>query len=392
MDWCCTQMKKTMSDCVIIAGGGVVGLALSVALAARGIRSRVLEKSQHPGTIDRGDVIHAGAEALLHTWGVLTDDTDSILHVPEFHIIGHKGTKLFSLNFESDLKCEAGLSVMRHPDIEHALERAASKSGLVDIRRGVMVANWITKDNRVEGVITDDGVEHRGCFSVLAAGANNALGGPFDVLRCHTYKRHFYNVLIDQVPGIQNQGCYYLSNDGVMIMVPLPHGKLRVGFQVSGVHDTHRYRDPKTLCYEIRRRLSDFPEVPLRIHEGHYYKLAMQMAGRFCIPGAAVIGDAAHTVHPTGGQGMNVGFIDAERLAETLFQVRANPTTEIDRLAAFGIKRKREVRRIQRRTHILGIVGERVPDCLALTTLVLSVINRLRPLKHWIGRRFVRIE
>lgn len=383
-----------MGDCVIIVGGGVVGLALSVALASRGIPARVLEKSSQPGTIDRGDVIHAGAMTLLENWDVLSSgNDDSVLQVPEFHIIGPGGRKLFSLNFASDLQCEPGLTVMRHPDIEHALERAAKKSGLVDIRRGVLATNWLIKDGRVEGVVTDDGVEHQGWFSVLAAGANNSLGQTlFEVQRSHIYKRHFFNLLIDAVPGIQNQGGYYLSKGGVMIMVPLPHGKLRVGFQVSSVQEAIQYREPEKLGHEIRQRFPDFPEVPLRIHEAHYYKLTRQIAGRFAVPGGAVIGDAAHTVHPTGGQGMNVGFVDAERLAETLDRMRGDPRSELAHLTAFCLARRREVMRIQRRTHILGVIGERVPNWLVLTGMLLAVFNKTGPVKRWIGKRFVRVE
>ncbi len=382
-----------MNERVIIVGGGVVGLAFSVALASRGIASTVLERTTTPGTIDRGDVIHAGAMSLLMKWGVfLNEYANEFLHVPEFNICDTEGRKLFTLNFAKDLNCNEGLSVIRHQEIERALHRAAVGSGLVNVLRGVTVTSLLQEQGRVVGVCTSEGVEHRGWFSVLAAGASTNLGeSHFGTLSEHTYRRHFYNLLIDTVPGIPNAGRYYLSRSGVMIMVPLPNNKLRIGFQVAGAQDSSRYRTAESLSIEIRRRFVGFPNVPLLVHEGHYYKLTRRLVKHFTTRGAAVIGDAAHTVHPTGGQGMNVGFVDAEQLAHALEVARSGPKSEAQALDAFHRLRLREVRRIQARTHLFGIVGEIVPQWLGTTKWLLSTVDRMTPLKRWLGNRFVNV-
>jgi 2-octaprenyl-6-methoxyphenol hydroxylase len=48
------------------------------------------------------------------------------------------------------------------------------------------------------------------------------------------------------------------------------------------------------------------------------YPLAMELAERLCAPRLALLGDAAHGVHPIAGQGLNLGLKDAAALAETL--------------------------------------------------------------------------
>lgn len=53
------------------------------------------------------------------------------------------------------------------------------------------------------------------------------------------------------------------------------------------------------------------------------FPLQLQQAGKYVAPRVALIGDAAHSIHPQAGQGLNLGLADADELGEVILQAHA---------------------------------------------------------------------
>jgi len=86
--------------------------------------------------------------------------------------------------------------------------------------------------------------------------------------------------------------------------------------------DALRDAAPEAFRSLLQRRFGDFVgrvdvEGPVFV-----YPLALQMAERLTAPRAALVGDAAHGIHPIAGQGLNLGLKDAAALAEVLVDAR----------------------------------------------------------------------
>ena len=73
----------------------------------------------------------------------------------------------------------------------------------------------------------------------------------------------------------------------------------------------------------FERRLGEVLEVDPRV----CIPLRQRHAKRYIAPGLALIGDAAHVIHPLAGQGVNLGFLDAAVLAEVLLHARRRGET-----------------------------------------------------------------
>lgn len=78
------------------------------------------------------------------------------------------------------------------------------------------------------------------------------------------------------------------------------------------------------------------------VSQRHCIALTMQYARQWLGQRCALVGDAAHTIHPLAGQGVNLGFQDAQSLANALKAIPAEQLGEMQLLRAFERERKAE--------------------------------------------------
>ena len=377
---------------MVIAGGGVAGLALANALALRGIRSEVLEKRRAPGDIDRGDVIQDSVLPILRRWK-LEDRLIAYrpIQLRMFRMLNDLGQTLFEADLEHDLDRAARLTLVTHPDLERILEQAATDSGLVTVRREMPCLDLIVEGGRVVGGRTEGG-EIRAPLTVVASGSQAALRDQYFPRRSfHEYAFSFYNARVKLVPEFADAGTYILGRTGVMVMAPLPKGEMRIGIQFRRTNGSEGISS-RNFSQVVTRRFPSFPVDRLEFLGGHVYHLSKSLGRTLCIPGAVLVGDAAHTVHPVGGQGMNLAFQDAELLADLLgpAQGRADLLDEATRL--YSDRRRRQVKRVLHLTHVMGLIGslESLP-LIRAREMFLRLFNRTRLLKKLFVQRIIDV-
>ena len=372
---------------VVIAGGGVAGLSVANALAGRGIRSVVLERRRAPGEVDRGDVIHHSVLPLLARWK-LQDRLDAYgpIELRMCRVLNERGQTIFEVDLEHDLPRPSRLTLVTHPDLERMLEEAARQTGLVSVRRETPCLDLLVERGRVVGARTDAG-EVRAPLTVVSGGAQSTLRDRYFPGRSlYEYDVSFYNARVKLLPEYADAGCYVLGAPGVMIMAPLPGGEMRIGIQFRRT-DGSEGVSRRNFGEMVARRLSTLPVDKLEFLGGHVYHVARSLGRSLWIPGAVLAGDAAHTVHPAGGQGMNLAFQDAEALAECLGPAHGAPDLLDGACRRYSARRRQEVKRVLRLTHFMGLLGslER-PSLIRARETLLRACNRSRQFK----KRFVQ--
>jgi len=139
--------------------------------------------------------------------------------------------------------------------------------------------------------------------------------------------------------------------------------------------------------------MGTFPIHDLEFLDGHVYRLSRSLAHTLWIPGAALVGDAAHTVHPAGGQGMNLAFQDAELLAECVSEAAARAGALDRGCRRYSVTRRRQVKRVLRLTHIIGLLGsiER-RSLIRARESAIRLCNRSRTLKRLFVQRIIGVS
>ena len=119
------------------------------------------------------------------------------------------------------------------------------------------------------------------------------------------------------------------------------------------------------------------------------WPLQRAMASRWCGPGWVLAGDAAHTVHPLAGQGLNLGLADVRELAWVLEQREYWRSIGDERvLRRYERARKGQVAAMQYATDGLQLLfGHPSRPLSLLRNWGMRGFERLGPLKHWAARQ-----
>jgi 2-octaprenylphenol hydroxylase len=145
------------------------------------------------------------------------------------------------------------------------------------------------------------------------------------------------------------------------------------------------------LAEAIEWRLGAIAEVGARAA----YPLRLQHARTYVKRRVAVIGDAAHVIHPLAGQGVNLGLLDAAALAEVILDAVATGRD----MGSLKVLRRYERWRKGENLLMLGIMdgfkrvfGSTLPPVRLLRNLGLNLTDVATPVKNLITRRAMGLD
>ena len=115
------------------------------------------------------------------------------------------------------------------------------------------------------------------------------------------------------------------------------------------------------------------------------FPLRQLHAASYVGPGVALVGDAAHVIHPLAGQGINLGFSDVRVLAEEIARARrrGESVASADALARFARRRRGEnAAMLAAMQGFQRLFGDPHPAVRLARNIGLGAVDRLAPLKR----------
>jgi ubiquinone biosynthesis UbiH/UbiF/VisC/COQ6 family hydroxylase len=383
---------------VVVAGAGLVGLALTAALARSGLSVTLLDRAQSlppvdPDTWDtRVYAISPGSATFLQrvgAWQALP--CERMQAIESMRIMGDGGAVLGFSAYELGERALAW--IVEERALRAALLPAIHTPG-VEFVTGAHFASLAWSAS--EGTLAlDDGRRYSASLIVGADGLNSWVRQAAGIVaepKSYGQQGVVANFECEQPHhGCARQG--FRDDGSVLAWLPLPGRRISIVWSA-----------PDALARELLALSPD--ALTARVAEaGNSVHGAMQMitpAAAFPLQSLrlptsithrmALVGDAAHGVHPLAGQGVNLGFGDAQALASVLAE--RGPVADCGApilLERFARRRAEPVLAMHAVTDgLVRLFGPRAPWLRILRNAGLSAVDRLPLVKRALAQPALR--
>ncbi|MGW6726966.1 FAD-dependent monooxygenase [Nocardia sp. NPDC055029] len=308
---------------VLVVGAGPTGLTLATELRRHGISCRIIDRAANrPADQARALTMWDGALDVLARQG--TAEAVRSRGIPMTAAKYFSGGKVVAqVPFGPAAANSASPVIITQPSVESAM--------IENLRALGVIVQWQTElteltDNpdSVEATLTGPGgVETLSAQWVVGCdGTHSAVRTLSGIdFQGSTYEQRYTlgdgDITAPVPPG---EAHYHLHPDGVLVVVPLPDGQVRVFADATQLGD----EDTAPSTADLQKLVDVRAPYPIKVRALTWstrFLVHMRHAERFRSGRCLLAGDAAHVHSPAGGQGLNTGIQDAANLGWKLAAV-----------------------------------------------------------------------
>ena len=326
-----------MSQSVLISGGGIVGSFLGLELAAREIPFQIIEKKPFVSSEDdhiRSLTLNLSASERLEHLGITTNSS----LIQRMKIFDGSGSGKLSFDCH-----EANIDYLAKVFNFNELREALIKKVKNSVSIGDEITSFKTIESGIQASLSNESTLDSNLL-VIAEGRNSNLAKSIASENFSKDYEQIAKTFLVEIPELNSEEAVQVFYEKeIFALMPYKSDSSAGQFSVvwSMPKDfakeitvnnisTHLQKFEKKLSCQIKV-VSDLLSFPLSAHH----------LDEYCNQGVCVIADAAHSIHPLAGQGINLGISDAMILAEEI-ERGINSDQEIGNLAFL---KKYELRR-----------------------------------------------
>ncbi len=309
---------------VVVVGSGLVGASFALALEAAGLNLALIEAQPQPGAgaadwDSRVYAISPGSAAFLErcgAWQAL--DLTRVSRVEAMRVFGDDGRS--ELDFSAyDTGLRELAFIVENRELQRVLWAALQRAQHVAVMAPAACTALTFEDQAVQ-LTLGDGRALRPRLIVGADGADSWVRAQTAIaIETRPYQQTAVVANFTVTRPHRGTAHQWFRHDGVLALLPLPGDRVSMVWS-TGEEDAARLLALPSeefvaqVAAASRGALGDLQLITAAAA----FPLRLQRVRQLVLPRLALVGDAAHNVHPLAGQGVNLGFRDARELAQVL--------------------------------------------------------------------------
>ncbi|MCF6258423.1 MAG: 2-octaprenyl-6-methoxyphenyl hydroxylase [Gammaproteobacteria bacterium] len=400
-------MNTTTDYDLIIIGGGMVGASLAISLASQALRVALIEaaplyKSTPPSYDDRAIALSFGSRRIFDGMGLWEKIAPQTTTIQRIHV-SDQGCFGFTRLDATQEKVDALGYVVTAQQLGAVLMSQLQQCNNLTLMSPAKLTDLKLGDDHATVVITRDPDNNNGntesLTSKLLVAADGGNSHVRNQLGIHT-TAHDYGqtaIIANITPEKSHRHIAYerFTRNGPLALLPMPDNRCSLVWTRTpeDAQRLLRLNDADFLtelqpCFG--KRLGYFIKVGKR----HSYPLQLIQAQEQVRRRLALIGNAAHTLHPIAGQGFNLGLRDVAALAQNIVDTfhAGDDIGALSVLEVYAQWRERDHRQVIGFTNTLvHTFSNRFPPLVLARNLGLIATDTVPPLKHLLARHSMGI-
>lgn len=387
---------------LMIVGGGMVGLTLACALGQQGFKIAIVEAyAPEDISIDKDYELRVSAISKssqqvfenINAWqGMLKRRASAYQHMHVWDATGEG-----KIHFDA-----ADLGV---DSLGHIIENRAIQFSLLEQCLTLETVDWycprtiteIQYSEMQSKLVLDDGMILQAKLLVGADGANSKVRDAAGItIDKSAYEQKAVVAVVKSTHHHKDTAWQRFMPTGPLAFLPLTDGRCSIVWSAENHKaDELLALDDEAFCRELEQAFDYTLGKVESIGQRAAFPLVRRHANEYVKMGLALVGDAAHTIHPLAGQGVNLGILDAASLAEVILEARAHGHN----IASLTTLRKYERwRRADNSLMMYSMSGfknlfsNEQPGLSLLRNAGLNIVNNMGFMKHKFMRHALGLE
>ena len=321
-------MKKQYD--IIIIGGGMVGLTLACALGEQQFKVAVVEAYQ-PEDINKEDDYELRVSAIskssqqifqnVNAWsGMLNRRACAYQHMHVWDATGDG-----NIHFDAaDLGLDSLGHIIENKVIQFSLLEQCLKLPDVDWLCPQQVKDIGFFESHQEVTLVG-GTVLSAKLLVGADGANSRVRDAAEIeLNTSAYEQKAVVAVVKSTLHHKDTAWQRFLPSGPLAFLPLSDGSCSIVWSAENQRaDELIEMDEALFITELQSAFENTLGKIEKVSQRAAFPLVRRHANEYVKQGLALVGDAAHTIHPLAGQGVNLGLMDAAALAEVVLDARS---------------------------------------------------------------------